>query len=136
MSNAKLKGQKASGDFSGTIAMNGQPTAFNGTEHFIFRDASELEIYSGEEAPGGGWKSITLKLAPDIPAGKHDIGPFSSFRSAVVVPANTDILQDYKGTLDIKPDHTNRHYQGTLSLTARNNGSNTYEIKTTFDLKE
>jgi hypothetical protein len=136
MSNAKLNGQKANGQFLGTIAMNGQSTAFNGTEHFIFRDGRELEIYSGEEAPGGGWKSITLKLAPDIPAGKHDIGTSSSFRSAVVVPANTDILQDYKGTLDIEPDHTNRNYQGTLSLTASNNGSNTYKIEATFDLKE
>ncbi|AZF19909.1 hypothetical protein [Pseudomonas sp. R3-52-08] len=136
MSHAKLNGQKANGHFSGTIAMNGQPTAFNGKEHFIFRDGSELEIYSGEEIPGVGWKSITLKLAPDIPTGKHNIGTFSSFRSAVIVPANTDILQNYSGTLEIKPDHTNRHYQGTLSLTARNNGSNTYQMEATFHLKE
>lgn len=136
MSNAQPKGQKATGSFKGTITMNGIPTTFDGAEHYIFFSDHELEIYSGEEVSGVGWKSITLKLAPHILAGKHNLGTFESFRSAMVVPGNNDLLQDYSGTLTITPDHANRKYDGKISLSARNNGSNIYEIEATFYLEE
>jgi len=136
MSTAQPKGQKATGRLTGTITRNDQPTAFNGTDHYIYKDNNELEIYSGEETPGGAWKSISLNLDPNITAGTHKLGSFSSFRSATVVPGNTDVLLNYSGILDIKPDHANRHYTGSISLSAKNNGSDTYQIEATFDLKE
>ncbi|WP_348748848.1 hypothetical protein [Pseudomonas rhodesiae] len=128
--------KKANGHFSGTIYKNDVPTSFIGESFYLYYDDRELQIYGGDEVSENRWSSITLSLTPNIVAGKHVLDNFSSFRSAMVVPAELDALQNYEGTLDITPDHTNRHYKGTLSLTAKNNSSDTYKIDATFDLQE
>ncbi|WP_285421108.1 hypothetical protein [Pseudomonas sp. efr-133-TYG-23] len=132
-----MRNQKnANGEFSGTVSKNDAPTDFVGESFYLYYDDRELEIYAGDKVSENRWSSITLTLAPNIVAGKHVLDNFSSFRSAMVVPAELDSLQNYEGTLDITPDHTNRHYKGTLSLTAKSNGSDTYKIDATFDLQE